>query len=289
LTIALGLIGSGGLIFAADTEESWGEHGDIKTANTKIYSASRFSTDVPLSAIAISGSGDADYLQAVKLELLDAVFKRADWQYEQHGNMTEAFLIEFYKKHIVPFWPNSPDFELLIGLNRAIPNGSLSSIWATTKTIMKPCIFGYEAVGTGRAYATALLSRFHSMDMDLNACAMLAIHIIHSVKEFIGGCGKQTQVVVLSNGTNRLLDQRKVDEAERLLGHVLILDAHLLRFVLSSSADFSGISQVAHSLRDELQTLNLFSQEGPPHPESTTGDPSSPPPSPDSPGETGES
>src|ERR1700734_2368186 len=102
MTIALGLIGNSGMVFAADTEETWG--GVVKTASTKIISGARAGDGIDPYAIAVTGAGDSDYLQAVKFELLQKTLGNPGWQYAAMGPMTEEFLIEFYKKHVVPFW-----------------------------------------------------------------------------------------------------------------------------------------------------------------------------------------
>ena len=252
------MIGRSGMVFAADTEESWGERGDIKTATTKIMSGIRTGPGDPC-ALAVAGSGDADYLQAVKLELISATFLSEKWTYDTSANLMERYLTKFYRKHVVPFWPNIQDFQLLIG----VAKDSGGAIWATSKSTLRPCYDGYEAIGAGRAYATGLMSRFHTITMELETCALLAIHVIYCVKEFIGGCGKQTQIVVLSGGAEPVLvDQSKTDEAERLLKRIFHLDAALLQFVLSGRNDLISIQRESQTLRSQLVALDLFNLAG---------------------------
>lgn len=253
MTIAFGLMGNTGMVFAADTEESWGERGDIKTATTKVISGKLERPEMPLCAMAVAGAGNADYLEAVKLELMQETLLNPRWTYEGTGNMAELFLRRFYKKHVVPFWPNITDFELLIGLNE----GNRGAIWATSKSTMRPCVYGYDAVGAGRAYASALLSRFHSIIMPLESCALLSIYVAYCVKEFIGGCGKQTQIVVLTNGENIAVDQEKTDEAERILSRWFKLSTQLMRFIISP-ADFGNIQSDAVRLKADLAAIELL-------------------------------
>jgi len=258
MTIALGLIGNPGIVFAADTEETWGS-GDIKTANTKIVSGARASDGTEPYAIAVAGAGDSDYLQAAKFDLLQKTIANPSWQYNAMGELTEEFLIDFYKKHVVPFWPNSRNFELLIGVS----GRTQGALWATAESTLRPCVFGSEAIGTGRAYATALLSRYYTPTMTLESCCLLAIHVIHSVKEFIGGCGKQTQVVVLTNGQNALLSQEKIDEAEGLLKRTLSVHSNITRFVMSASDDMRAATREAKNLKKRLKKLDLLSAATP--------------------------
>lgn len=286
MTIALGLIGHTGMVFAADTEESWGN--DIKTATTKLISGSRVVTGgAPLCSICVTGSGNSDYLDAVKMDLIYSTLLDAKWRYELTADLCEAFLVRFYEKHVVPFWPNIEDFQLVIGINTE----KQGALWGTSKAAMRPCMYGFEATGLGRPYASALLSRFHSVTLDLNACAMLAIHVICCVKEFIGGCGKQTQIVVLSGGDNWVIDQDVVDEAERILKRVFRLDSALMHFLLSEqeTPTFESIQKEAFSLKAKLRSLDLLSRRVQPSHLVTKVDPQSPPPSQDSHGGSGES
>jgi hypothetical protein len=71
VTIALGLLTANGMVFATDTEESWGERLDIKTATTKMFGGMMARNSGTGCSFAIAGAGNSDLLQAVKLELVD--------------------------------------------------------------------------------------------------------------------------------------------------------------------------------------------------------------------------
>jgi len=284
MTIALGMLASTGVVLATDTEESWGDVGDIKTATTKMISVSRKEVTGNSFCMAVAGAGNSDYLQRVKLELAAKVFASPTWRFETSSDMVEEYLLKFYGDHITPFWPDVKDFQLIAG----VAGSTQGHLWITDKTTVVPCPYGYEAVGVGRAYATALLSRFHSTGMNLESCSLLAIHVVHCVKEFIGGCGKQTHVVACTAENNVHLNPAKVDEAERLLKKLFAIDHSVVSFAISYRPAFAGIAHAANKLREDLKGLDLLNRAEQPNPQSTTADLTPPPPSQESPGGSGE-
>lgn len=255
MTIALGLLAADGMVFATDTEESWGEHADIKTATTKMLSGMVARDERTGCSFAVAGAGNSDLLQSVKLELVDNVMCHKEWSYETAGTLTEEYLLRFYRRHVRPYWPHIEDFQLLIGVSHA---DQVNALWGTTQATLRPCMFGYEAIGAGRPYATALLSRLHHTTLGLSSASLLAVYAILCVKELIGGCGKATRLVTLSGLTVNQVDPKKIDEVERILKRWFALDSYMLDYVFSHGDDPKHIMTTARSLRSELAAVKLL-------------------------------
>src|SRR5207247_11290193 len=71
MTIAIGLLATDGVVIAADTQESAGYPGDMKSSGTKILWALRSNASNPpvTGAFAVSGAGTVGYLDAVNQKL----------------------------------------------------------------------------------------------------------------------------------------------------------------------------------------------------------------------------
>ena len=257
VTIALGIIGSAsGVVLAADTEMSWGHGlGTIKTADTRSLNPSRDKTH----AMGLCGAGNGDYFQAISLQLVEDILDQNDWTYESVANIIEARLLDFYPKHVIPLQgsQNHPNIELLIGLNGT----GKCALWGTSSTTVRPCI-GYEAIGVGRAYAQALLSRLHHPSMDVKSSIALAAYVVFCVKEFIGGCGKNTLVVALREGRSYRVPPLAIKRLEDLTIEYLGDEARVCRYALGSPTDpdFRDAIRNLHRLRKQIAALDLLEE-----------------------------
>jgi hypothetical protein len=257
VTIALGIIGSAsGVVLAADTEMSWGNGlGTIKTADTRSFNPSRDKTH----AMGLCGVGNGDYFQAISLQLVEDILDQNDWTYESVANLIETRLLDFYPKHVIPLQgcQDHPNIELLIGLNST----GKCALWGTSSTTVRPCI-GYEAIGAGRAYAQALLSRLHHPLMDVKSSIALAAYVVFCVKEFIGGCGKNTQVVALREGRSYRIPPLAIKRLEDLTIGYLGDEARVCRYALGSPTDPDCRDAIRnlHRLRKQMASLDLLEE-----------------------------
>ena len=257
MTIALGIIGSAsGVVMAADTEMSWGNgSGTIKTAGTKSLNPSRDKTHV----MGVCGAGNRDYFQAISRQLVEDILDQNDRTYESVASLIEARLLDFYPKHIIPLqgYQNHPNIELLIGLNST----GKCALWGTSSTTVRPCV-GHEAIGVGRAYAQALLSRLHDPLMDLKSSIALAVYVVFCVKEFIGGCGKNTQVVALREGRSYHVPAMAIKRLEDLTVGYLGDEARVCRYALGSPTDPDCRDAIRnlHRLRKQIASLDLLEE-----------------------------
>src|SRR5437667_12469328 len=74
MTIAIGLLATDGVVIAADTQESAGYPGDMKSSGTKILGALRSDASNPpvTGAFAVSGAGTVGNLDAVNQKLAES-------------------------------------------------------------------------------------------------------------------------------------------------------------------------------------------------------------------------
>jgi hypothetical protein len=110
----------------------------------------------------------------------------------------EMCLSKFYKKHILPFAAHENlDFSLIL----AAQSGLKYSLWATCKTSVHKCVL-YGAVGAGSMYANVLLKRLCGRaDIDLETAQIIAAYVVFRVKGTIEGCGKETDIATVQNGS----------------------------------------------------------------------------------------
>jgi hypothetical protein len=159
MTIALGVLCSDGIVLAADSEESTGYAGGVKTSSVKIATGISGAPIGYQVSAAISGAGRARYLDSAKDHLIIPVLGSYVDNYDAVKDSIDGSLGEFYAKYVIPFASlpdhDRPEISLIIARQCA---GQLS-LWTTDKNTVQRC-FKYGAVGAGAAYATLLLSRY---------------------------------------------------------------------------------------------------------------------------------
>jgi hypothetical protein len=275
MTIDIGMLGADGIVLAADSEESWGDGFQYKTETVKIWSAGRSEGGKEPVAIALAGSGDSDYLQALKLEVLTHAFGPG-WTFDSSQSRTEQRLLEFHSRHGIPFESDDPYLELLIGVSAP----QHQTLFSTKKTLTKPSVHKYECIGCGREYATLLLSQFYAPNqLNSETCARVAIYVMDRVKDFIGGCGKDTQVVVMKAGKTVKLSLDCVRETESILRRASTLESKTIHWLCGREGDYAPIQEEALSVRTDLESVGLFTSAVQLSPEPPTDAPQSQPPS----------
>jgi hypothetical protein len=92
----------------------------------------------------------------------------------------------------------------------------------------------YIAVGAGREHASILLSQImpEARPLPAERAAYLAAYVIYQVKEYIEGCGKKTQVVVLKHGKGEYLSKEKIALLEYRFGSYSDLNTLSLNYIL---------------------------------------------------------
>jgi hypothetical protein len=203
MTIALGIIAEGGIVVAADTEES---SGYMKSSEAKILSVldgvqlgKQTKPNFPTGACLISGAGDSGYVTALMYELAEVFLDKKDLVDKPLQKAFQTCIKDFHTEHIIPFasYPGAdrPGVEMLIAFNRNHRSGLLVSEKSAVFRKMP-----YKAVGIGSVYAEILLHRLWK-HADVKTTQILAAYIVFMVKESIEGCGKYTQVTTLLGST----------------------------------------------------------------------------------------
>ena len=99
MTIAIGVIANDGVVIAADTQETIGS---TKTDESKMLIANRGMKGAEAGAFAISGSGEAGYLDTLNQDLCDSFIKR-NWTMPTFTKQAKKVVKEFHNDHVVPF------------------------------------------------------------------------------------------------------------------------------------------------------------------------------------------
>ena len=92
MTIAIGLLASDGIVLAADTQEIVGS---MKSDESKLIVANRGAEKEKAGALAITGAGDAGYLDSINMEICTAFVAGKSW--------TGARLLAKLKKQVKEF------------------------------------------------------------------------------------------------------------------------------------------------------------------------------------------
>ena len=92
MTIAIGLLASDGIVLSADTQEIVGS---MKSDESKLIVANRGAEKEKAGALAITGAGDAGYLDSINMEICTAFVAGKSW--------TGARLLAKLKKQVKEF------------------------------------------------------------------------------------------------------------------------------------------------------------------------------------------
>ena len=103
------------------------------------------------------------------------------------------------------------------------------------------------------------MSRLHHPLMDARSSIALAVYVIFCVKEFIGACGKGTQVVVLREGRNYRVPPLTIQRLEDLTIEYLGDEARICRWVLGppTDPDCKDTIRNLHRMRKQIASLDL--------------------------------
>lgn len=227
MTIAVGILATDGVVIAADTQETVGSH---KADESKILIANQGLERGKAGAMAVTGSGDAGYLDSLNQELCGAFLKKKTWQGATLLTKTKKIVREFHDDHIVPYarFPehDRPQVNLVIGTQYEDRYGLWTSEKSTLSISRK-----FGAVGLGRAYAQVMLKRFWAPMTAVQAASLAAFVIFH-VKNSVDGCGNQTQIVIIKDRFAKWVGQPNIDLLENAYGEYATHENLMLHFIL---------------------------------------------------------
>src|SRR5580704_11727751 len=150
MTIALGIVGGGGVVLAADGQETDGV--GFKDYALKI----RASLGQPWgigatsrSVVAVPGCGTGLHLDALSDEIITLAHSRSDWTMRTFEPELAQCIQTFFVQHVQPLLPHRDyGFNVIVG---AQFDGDCW-MWTNDTTVVKRSV-GFEAMGSGRQYA----------------------------------------------------------------------------------------------------------------------------------------
>jgi hypothetical protein len=235
MTIALGIVGTNGIVLAADTEETI--PGYMKRSQIKIIVGHHhrhdsqnigMEIDPDRPMVAVSGAGESDYLDSANAEMVDVIISSKKTLIREMKPELQSRLVHFYKDHVIPFaqFPDRPDISLIV----AVAALNQAALWTSSRNRLKWCQ-EYGAVGIGAFYAQTLLNKFYR-PFDAHVCCAIAVYVMRYVKEYVPDCGKETQIVCMRQGEMWRPYFRDVRDLEDAFGTYASIETDALHYVI---------------------------------------------------------
>ncbi len=203
-TIALGILGTDGLVLAADSEVTLGNT-NMKGINTKMFQIAVDQYGTTSHSFGVSGAGSWNYFRSAYVDLSKAINDVITTrQPEQDLTVVcreafQRFIEEFYRKHVHPFLKlkDPPVLDILLGVNHGDGQFLLASENASVRYSLP---FPYDAIGNGSTHALDILRGCYGFPMSADIAVMVACYTVMRVKQFVSGCGHETQVIIIKKG-----------------------------------------------------------------------------------------
>ena len=236
MTIAVGLLAEDCVVIAADTQETYPT---AKVSGDKIQSLISLRED-SAGVIAITGAGDADYLDKFAQEAMHT------YLHHKRGPLTRALeqtLIEFYRAHVLPLgvaWASRGQYAIstIVAYQRRAETKLLASGHLALKDAGR-----YVARGTGETIARTVLRSLYRDEMSREAAMRLAAYAVYRAKEIDPDSGKQTDVILLSGGAHRQIAERTVRQWEEVFERMERVTDMAARRILGIKRSSSPIDQ----------------------------------------------
>jgi hypothetical protein len=264
MTIALGILADDGVVIAADSQESGGYPGSVKTDGMKILSGVVHASDgAAKRSLGISGSGSAGFLDAIHQDLHEAFDHQPDLS--KFKKTARKIVRDFYHQHILPLHvlgANQPITDLVVGLSWA---GKRPLLLATQHSTIRECR-DFVAVGAGWEHATMLLRRIlpHAGNLSFQRAAYLAAYVVFHVKQFVDGCGGPTHIHMLHDGYVEEFTSEQLAHLEQRFNDYLDFDALAVNYLCGRAVmnEEEALAILAKYLKSARQhTLEMGERE----------------------------
>ena len=212
MTIALGILGGGDAVLAADSQET--DEGGFKNFALKV-SASIPRTSLigtaPRSVVAVTGCGPGFHLDAIAEEIQKLAQTRPDWTFDSFELELGRYIKGFFNEHVQPLLPHLDyRFNLIV----AAQFDGASCLWSSETTIVKRS-HQFEALGTGRNYAKAAINT-RIISPTIEMAVLLAVRGVMEAKRFDQYCGQNTVIICLHNNAARHIPWYLIEAVEKL-------------------------------------------------------------------------
>ena len=239
MTVAAGFLCKDGIIVAADTQESYGYPGALKSEVLKIDHSQQSTW-----SIAIAGAGDSGYVQMCAQKILNSTAITENSPCPS-VHTVESIAMEIFRNYMLPLsaYPTAdrPTAHMVIATQPKNGSGSVVE-WNGTSFVSQ---FPFVFVGAGGQMGSHLAKKFgHSLwGNPVNKSAGLVIYIMDQVKAMVEGCGGDTNVIIL----------RQDGQVRRIYpGQVKSLEEQYRRL------DFGSVNSLADKILENMPDLESF-------------------------------
>jgi 20S proteasome alpha/beta subunit len=257
MTIALGIMGGGGVVLAADGQETDGV--GFKDYALKIRASLPQPSGIhidPRSVVAVTGCGPGFQLDALSDEIIALAHSRPDWTLDTCELAIQGTIATFFNRHVQPLLPH---LNLLFNLIVAAQFDGQCWMWSTDTTVVKRC-YPFEAMGSGKQYAkTAIYTRI--IHPNIEAAVLLAIRGVLEAKRFDQYCGQSTTVVCLYKNGAHHIPWYIIEPAEKLFDKYAGIEQSTFQLVLGHFAQdeerkhLGRLSKSLRKLRSEMKEI----------------------------------
>jgi 20S proteasome alpha/beta subunit len=289
MTIAAGFRCKDGVLVGADTRI---EEGDVKYQENKVFDITP--DGFRGFGIALAGAGDFNEINTcVDLMRDGRLYERADSMLKLKKALRDFVDSGRYQRLIKPKKPPTQGFDAILGLRTA--DGKTDLLYLYNSNLYP--IPTYRCIGAGHQTALFVSKWLYSPDYSIRAFVPLALNIFRAAKDNNSGCDDLTRIATLYNGTWDVPPITSTwPEGDFMWGINDLLrpivrgcvDARIPEHYFESSIKnlIDRLRAVRHSTEMYWRPIILAEKLSP---QPTTADQSPPPPSPESPEESGES
>lgn len=195
MTLIAGLTGFGGVILCADSQETVGNYHKKSVSKIQHAGGKEFS-------FACAGAGHGPYIDMVTQELTWEVEKLRDSDLGPSETQTliQRIIVDYYQQHV---WPRkSPNENLDIEL-LAVTTGGMGGpfLFHTCETAVN-WIQDRKCIGVGGYLADYLCDHLHTRHGDQYHMLAVAAYILKKARDYIEGCGKESEIYMFPSGHN---------------------------------------------------------------------------------------
>jgi hypothetical protein len=197
VTIAIGFVYDGGLLFCADTKVTT----NIKTNESKIV---HFVSNNGYGRMVFAmSSTDINFPKSAIEKCWESVCEKVDFatdSIEKVHNEAEKSLSEFYRDHIYPHPDRTPGatfLELLVGIWLRGEN----RLYVSHETVLNS-IETYECIGSGAYLAKYLIGNYQQANPGANSlqdAELIARHAVQSAIDYDEYCGGNPEMIIIRN------------------------------------------------------------------------------------------